>query len=211
MHGPSSGGVVARPPPPPAMNAQAFGLNIHLVQRRNEQFRLNHVWYALNVKPHPRIRKTVKWAGAAASVLLLAVWIGSGWCWWRGVRWPTVNVGVSQGQLVITRFERPSGLLFEVSALIQHNPPRSLGINSFNINLRYVDVDFRGLFRVFGFPLWIPASLAMFVTAAAFRLDSLARRRAHLNLCPTCHYDRAGLPANAPCPECAAPCPPSPS
>jgi hypothetical protein len=33
------------------------------------------------VKPHPRIRKTVKWGGAVASVLLVAVWIGSGW--WR--------------------------------------------------------------------------------------------------------------------------------
>ena len=31
------------------------------------------------MKPHPRIRKTIKWGGAAATVLLVVVWIGSGW------------------------------------------------------------------------------------------------------------------------------------
>jgi hypothetical protein len=29
------------------------------------------------VKPHPRIRKTIKWGGAAVTVLLAVVWIGS--------------------------------------------------------------------------------------------------------------------------------------
>src|SRR5258708_976615 len=32
------------------------------------------------MKPHPRIRKTVKWGGAAVTVLLVVLWIGSGWC-----------------------------------------------------------------------------------------------------------------------------------
>ena len=31
------------------------------------------------MKPHPRIRKTIKWGGAAVTVLLVVVWIGSGW------------------------------------------------------------------------------------------------------------------------------------
>jgi hypothetical protein len=36
------------------------------------------------------------------------------------------------------------------------------------------------------------------------RLDTLARRRARLNHCPTCNYDRTGLPAASRCPECGA-------
>ena len=31
------------------------------------------------MKPHPRIRKTVKWGGAAVTVLLGVVWIASLW------------------------------------------------------------------------------------------------------------------------------------
>src|SRR6185295_4090222 len=29
--------------------------------------------------PYPRIRKTVKWGGAIVTVLLVALWLGSGW------------------------------------------------------------------------------------------------------------------------------------
>ena len=43
------------------------------------------------------------------------------------------------------------------------------------------------------------------LAAAARRLDALATRRARLNLCPKCNYDRTGLAATAVCPECAAP------
>ena len=31
------------------------------------------------MKPHPKIRKTIKWGGAVVTVLLVVVWIGSGW------------------------------------------------------------------------------------------------------------------------------------
>ncbi len=31
------------------------------------------------MKPHPRIRKTVKWGGALLTVLLVVVWVGSDW------------------------------------------------------------------------------------------------------------------------------------
>ena len=31
------------------------------------------------MKPHPRVRKTIKWGGAVVTVVLLVVWIGTGW------------------------------------------------------------------------------------------------------------------------------------
>src|ERR1043166_849379 len=33
------------------------------------------------MKPHPHIRKTIKWSGAAVTVLLMVLWVGSGE-WW---------------------------------------------------------------------------------------------------------------------------------
>src|SRR4051812_37657088 len=38
------------------------------------------------MKPHPRIRKTIKWGGAVLTVLLVALWIGSGWWSWYSPR-----------------------------------------------------------------------------------------------------------------------------
>ncbi|HVU64173.1 MAG TPA: hypothetical protein VHC70_09365 [Phycisphaerales bacterium] len=51
-------------------------------------------------------------------------------------------------------------------------------------------------------PLWLLAAAALGVAIAASAPELLARRRARLNLCPSCHYDRAGLAAGAKCPEC---------
>jgi hypothetical protein len=51
-------------------------------------------------------------------------------------------------------------------------------------------------------PLWSFVVLVLAPTATAWRLDTLARRRARLNHCPTCNYSRADLPAASPCPEC---------
>ena len=53
--------------------------------------------------------------------------------------------------------------------------------------------------------LWPLALLAIATTAAAWLLE--AHGRARLNLCASCRYDRAGLAADAVCPECGAAAP----
>jgi rubrerythrin len=45
--------------------------------------------------------------------------------------------------------------------------------------------------------------MAMGMAAAAWYLEILARR-ARLNLCPKCKYDRTGIAAGAVCPECGS-------
>lgn len=54
-------------------------------------------------------------------------------------------------------------------------------------------------------PIWMPLSLTLIATAAAWRLDVLARRRERVGFCPKCGYDRAGLGGAAVCPECGTP------
>ena len=51
-------------------------------------------------------------------------------------------------------------------------------------------------------PLWSPLLVTLLITGVAWRVDALARRRAGLDLCPKCRYDRAGLATGAVCPEC---------
>jgi len=49
--------------------------------------------------------------------------------------------------------------------------------------------------------------LSAAITAVAWRLDTLARRRADRTHCPRCRYDRSGLAAGAVCPECGTAAP----
>ena len=86
------------------------------------------------MKPHPRVRKTIKWGGAVVTVLLLLVWFGS-------LCYNSPNYFV--------RWLGPCGPA----------SPKTL------------------------FPLWVPCIFAL-ATIVASRLDTLARRRARLNLCP---------------------------
>ena len=73
-----------------------------------------------------------------------------------------------------------------------------------NVHLEW----FRGPVRqpAVSVPLWIPVVALAIITAGAWRLDTLARRRAREGQCLKCHYDRAGLAPDAFCPECGAPC-----
>ena len=151
---------------------------------------------------HPRIRKTIKYGGAALTVLLVVVWIGSGSrcfsCW---NRWG-LALRVSGGQIVLfyTPNENDHGSEFRFARqdfIIELQPyfPRRIA-NGPNV--------------CWGFflPLWMLAAMMLLLTALAFRLDTLARRRERMNLCQKCGYDRTGLASDTVCPECGAPsCP----
>ena len=53
------------------------------------------------MKPHPRIRKTIKWGGAVVTVLLVVAWIGSGW---GEIEWESNSgqwIGLGAGRLLI--------------------------------------------------------------------------------------------------------------
>ena len=145
------------------------------------------------VRPHPRIRKTTKYGGTALTVLLVAVWIGSGWSHWKDRPYQRTYLEIENGCVVVGRLD-----VFRVWTI--------WGRPSFALRWRpYYYVTTTGWEAAL--PLWIPLTLAFGATALAFRLDHLARRRNRMNLCPKCHYDLTGLPGGAttPCPECGTP------
>jgi hypothetical protein len=146
------------------------------------------------MKPHPRMRKTIKWGGAVVTVLLVVVWIASCFLTCDVVLGDMVAcVGVSSGQIAIdySPYENDFG------------EPR-FGCHAFEH--RWVipplfDRAEGGAQWILWVPLWVLTGLALAATAFAWRLDSLARR-VRLNLCPTCAYDRAGIATDTKCPEC---------
>jgi hypothetical protein len=153
------------------------------------------------MKPHPRIRKTIKWGGAVVTVLLVVVWVGSGW-WYVG--W--ASGGMEEADLAFGRVRvrlesSPSGTVsfpkgWRMSRLSRRIPMQW--------RCEVTSGGAVGRSRIFDvwIPLWIPVCIASALAAVAWRLDTLARRRARLNLCPKCNYDRAGIAGDAKCPEC---------
>ncbi len=147
------------------------------------------------MKPHPKLRKTIKWGGAAVTVLLVVVWIGSRWWaveWHSDLGW---LCGLQPGQLIIGNVDS-SNIGFPLGWRADRSHSSTMGWWYF-YQRRYDGWWFL-------FPLWVPISLFLLPTIIAWRLDTLAHRRARLNLCPKCNYDRAGIAAEAVCPECGA-------
>ncbi|MBN8597479.1 MAG: hypothetical protein J0L78_07370 [Planctomycetes bacterium] len=60
----------------------------------------------------------------------------------------------------------------------------------------------RGAHAVIDIPLWVLLLPMLLATIAAWRLDTLARRRILAGECASCGYDRPATPAGANCPEC---------
>jgi len=147
------------------------------------------------MKPHPRIRKTVKWGGAAVTMFLCAV-ILSNLAWemmYGGAGW-----GVTVGYGAVTFYKLQSGRFYcdglelSISGSGWEWLPHWGGLGT-PIAWAYIVCV----------PIWMPLVCAAFPAWAVWRGDY--RRRARLNLCPNCNYDRTGLSAGAVCPECGSP------
>jgi hypothetical protein len=135
----------------------------------------------------------VKWAGAATCGILVALLVCSrfGYVqrnfadgWWAAI---------SGGYVIVEKLDAPSVLQGEIGWRYGTGPMGFHWLPSAGLS--------KGQSWIL-MPFWVPLTLVLALTAAAWRLDTLARRRARLNHCPTCNYDRRGLPAASPCPEC---------
>ncbi|HMN40287.1 MAG TPA: hypothetical protein PKE29_05540 [Phycisphaerales bacterium] len=151
------------------------------------------------MRSHPRIRKTIKWVrggGAAVTVPLVVVWIGSGWwAFGHNANSGYGSVWIRSGALAVS--------VWHLAGRAQHAPlPLALRGRRFvshreSFHWLYSYSDYPTVDERWEIPLW-PVVLASIVTTAlAWRLDTLARRRERLGLCPKCRYDRAGLVGGA--------------
>jgi hypothetical protein len=145
------------------------------------------------MKPHPRIRKTIKWGGAAVTLLLVVVWIGSGWV--SAGRYGFQYHILIAGGCVIPQW--PTGGNGDYPA-----PGWVCTCHHWHVTRWWPFLNDSGAWVRLYIPIWLLAVMAALLAGTARYFDTLARRRARLNLCPKCGYDRAGLAASAVCPEC---------
>ncbi len=129
------------------------------------------------------------------TVLLVVVWIGSGWFWLAYITNDLLAVvSVHNGCLYIQHLDGPlPGATRGWHLAHSQGTWRWLGdFWSTGLDWRYV------------VPLWTLFVPTLLIALLAWRRDILTWRRAHPHVCPKCHYDRTGLAANAVCPECGA-------
>ena len=153
-------------------------------------------WYAAPVRPHPRLRKSIKWAGAAAVLLLLSTWLVSGW-WCLTRQWPSGRwAAVGFGQLFIGRVHAPT-----LNALPPGWWTGRTGVTTTPQWHWWLTRKPTGPNAFTAIPLWPALPALTLLTAAAWRQDAQARARSRPGHCP-CGYSLAGLTPGQPCPEC---------
>lgn len=136
------------------------------------------------------------WGGAAAAMVLIALWVVSGHRGFVAVKSGWCGVYLASGKVAIYAVEPTAPTQFRMgSGLLPH--ARDWNPWAFALTLT------KNRWPV-GIPLWALVVLAVLVAAGAWRLDVLARRRRGVVSCPKCGYDRAGLAAGLACPECGA-------
>ena len=166
------------------------------------------------MKPHPRIRKTIKWGCAAVTVLLVVVWIGSGWGYasWSSPRGDHAAV-----------FGGMARVRFVLDEQVVRNPPplapgedrrrQWIGPAGWDWRFRFDGTprhesrfEFRAIdgFELVDVPIWPLPVCTGAMWLWAWRRDLVTRYRNSVKHCPKCNYDRTGLASGAVCPECGS-------
>jgi hypothetical protein len=146
------------------------------------------------MRPHPRIRKTVKWGATLTSVLLIAGWIASAWL--RMTLWSQGGDCLELGAGIVA-VARDSFVV----------PPDMVGLSARRSTWTFTWWEWAAERTsphdwMLEAPIWALVVPPLLISATAWRLDTLARRRARVGLCPKCGYSLAGLPPTSLCPEC---------
>jgi hypothetical protein len=149
----------------------------------------------------PRLRKVTKWAGVVVCAVIVTAF---GMCLNRTVAHcrsdPGATIGLRRREVWL------SGGVF--SYYYHHDTvgsdewggwiakPMPWGVNW------SPQLDWKSGRIHVGVPLWVPFLLVAIPTALLWRRDHVTTKRAGGGRCPKCGYDRAGLAATNPCPEC---------
>jgi len=147
------------------------------------------------------LRSTIKWGGAAVTVLVLVVWVGSAWWSPYVVAFPNAiarvygssiaGVGLRKGQLIV---------IVQGDWTIQ-NLEFEVGTQAYAHTFSWqwwFDAELLSGSTVLFVPLWFLALLTATPTFLIWRRD----RKRLPGACSKCGYSRTGLPADRACPEC---------
>jgi hypothetical protein len=147
------------------------------------------------MKPHPRIRKTIKWGGAVMTVLMVVVWIGSRW--WSVVgQLPVLGVvGVGGGQAFDCWNDQIPWSGAEWPRLDR------LPYTELAWSFKRLPVPRYG-YTLYVLPMWVPTCIGLLATIVVWRRDSRLSKHERIGRCPRCGYNRAGIGRDAACPEC---------
>jgi hypothetical protein len=141
-----------------------------------------------------------KWATAAITVLLAAVWFASGWVcrfqWCAIGSDHHVGLGIGLGRVCCAyTVSLPDGIVQHVVAWVS-------GVDGAGVRplWRWSFMHSRSTIGdlLLVVPLWLPLGLAALPAALLWFGD----RRRPPNACPHCRYDLSATPPSAPCPEC---------
>lgn len=148
------------------------------------------------MKPHPRVRKMVKWGGLVAGMALVPGWlvlflfVGAHFWHSKDGRWARLDVfDFSYGQVVPAPPEYDPAFVWGKTSKERwwsyDRPAPQLSISIAH--------------------LLLISTACLGLSGIAWWLDRRDRcRRARVDLCPECNYERTGLVAGAVCPECGA-------
>ncbi len=158
--------------------ADSFESEVH--ERRVIQLRVNH--------PPGKRARSLAWIATITSAVLLIIWVGS-------ARY--VVIWKSDGGVSFSIASGKFGIAHSSAGLLQ--PGWEFRENDDPFDWWYTWVSLKRLWFL-QIPLWVP--LVATTSVAAFCWHRRIWVSSHLNRCPTCKYDRAGLAPAAPCPEC---------
>ncbi|HEX2839473.1 MAG TPA: hypothetical protein VHN77_15255 [Phycisphaerales bacterium] len=150
------------------------------------------------MRPHPRIRKAVKWGGLVLAVLLATAWTATLW-------------------KDVYRYDRHGSKVLLTKGCVQvtvrHDVTTPLPRSNWNTlppqrPLAWLPAwNSKTTHDLWLVPLWFPFLLVAVPTALVWRSDIITARRVKMYACPTCSYPRAGLAPSSPCPECGSAAP----
>jgi hypothetical protein len=147
------------------------------------------------MKWRARLRKATKWTATIVSALIILWWVPSGWYGWY-IHGGRTIVSSGQGSIWLSYYNggpqsfeaglRKTGPQWDWSFAYGRWDSKRVAMTHWTIQS----------------PLWIPFLLFAIPTALLWRRDHILTKRARANHCPKCEYDRVGLAATDPCPEC---------
>lgn len=159
------------------------------------------------MRPRPKLRTLCRWMLTILTVMIVVVWIGSGWYTLES-NWLEP---MPSDELIAIDYEIGPFILLCDGTFIIFSPHHNLDFSALIKNGWSLDPQSQFNILLWAwrwnegggsqFPLWFPALFAAIPAGLMWRNEIIARRRKP-GMCKKCGYDISGLVGKDACPEC---------